>query len=329
LSFAAATRVAESGDVRPRNVIPVILLLALACGGCGHGQKLAPWPPMSVVGSWSGPQWRAIDAGLRPKADPRSPNLCTRGVPACMDAVVAEMTQRFDRLAARCDDLAPFALMYRQVSNEVRSSVRARRYREPAYVAHLDAVFSTLYFRALDNWRLGRRDEVPRAWRIAFSAASAHRVSGLGDLLLGMNAHISRDLPYALAAVGLRLTDGRDAVPDVLAVNADIARAQGPALTAVARRFDPRVRAVTRLGKTGDPRQIARIIAAWRLEAVSNARRLLAARTQVERLRVDTQIDANATLRALLIADATSYVSPKRDAEARRRYCLAARRSAS
>jgi Family of unknown function (DUF5995) len=246
-----------------------------------------------------------------------------------MDAVVAEMTQRFDRLAASCSDLAPFALMYRQVSDEVRSSVRARRYGDPAYVAHLDAVFATLYFRALDEWRLGHRDEVPRAWRIAFSAASSRRVSALGDLLLGMNAHISRDLPYALAAVGLRLPDGRDAVPDVLAVNYDIARAQGPALAAVASRFDPGVREVTQLGRIGDPREIARVIAAWRLEAVGNARRLLAARTQVERLRVDTEIDASATLRALLIADATSYVSPKREAETRRRYCLAARKSAS
>ncbi len=242
-----------------------------------------------------------------------------------MDDVVAEMTQRLDRQAASCSDFAPFALMYRQVSDEVRASVRARRYRSPAYVAHLDAVFATLYFRALDEWRLGHRDQVPRAWRIAFSAAESHRVSALGNLLLGMNAHISRDLPYALAAVGLRVPDGGDAVPDVLAVNRDIARSQGPALAGVARRFDPTVREVKQLGQIGDPRQIGQVIAAWRLEAVDNARRLLAARTRVERLRVDTEIDANATLRALVIADATAYSSPKRDAEARLRYCLAAR----
>jgi hypothetical protein len=305
------------------------LVVALVVAGCGHDQPLADWPPMSVVGGWSAPQWRAIAAGLRPRTDPRSSNVCTAGTPGCMDAVVGEMTQRLDRLAASCSDLAPFALMYRQVSAEVRSSVRARRYRDPAYVAHLDAVFSTLYFRALDGWRLGRRDQVPRAWRIAFSAASSHRVSALGDLLLGMNAHISRDLPYALAAVGLRLPDGRDAVPDVLAVNADIARSQGPALAGVALRFDPAVRDVSRLGKVGDPRQIGRVIAAWRLEAVRNARQLLAGRTHGERLRVDTQIDANATLRALLIADATSYAFPARDAAARHRYCVAARKPAA
>ena len=254
-----------------------------------------------------------------------------------MDAVVAEMTQRLDKLAGRCSDLAPFALMYRQVSDEVRKSVRAQSYRSPAYVAHLDSVFATLYFRALDEWRLGHRDQVPRPWRIAFSSAVSQRVSALGDLLLGMNAHISRDLPYSLAAVGLQLPDGRDAVPDVLAVNDDIARSQGPALAGVARRFDPRVQDTDqleraadsqrigrlKLGKIGDPRRIGDVIAAWRREAVDNARRLLAARSRIERLRVDTAIDAHATLRALLIADATSYSAPKRDADARLRYCRA------
>lgn len=307
----------------------IVVALALLGAGCGSDRGYAPWPPMPAVGLWSAPQWRAIAADLRPAVDRRSPNVCTSGANACMDAVVKEMTQRLDRLAARCDHLAPFALMYRQVSQEVRRSVRARSYRDPAYVAHLDAVFATLYFRALDDWRLGRRDEVPRAWRLAFSAASSRKVIALGDLLLGMNAHISRDLPYTLAAVGLRLPDGGDAVPDVIHVNDGIARAQGPMLAEVARRFDPNVAEAVRIGRTGNPRRISDVIAAWRLEAVRNARRLLAAKTRVERRRVDVQIDANATVRALLIWNATSYRQPKREAEARRGHCVAARSSAA
>ena len=117
-----------------------------------------------------------------------------------------------------------------------------------------------------------------------------------------------------------------------------VAYAQGPALTGVARLFDPTVRSLNqlrkagnsigglKLGNIGDPRQIGQVIAAWRLEAVDNARRLLAAKTGEERLRVDTEIDSNATLRALLIADATSYSDPKQDAARRLRYCLVARR---
>jgi len=320
-------------------VILLAVPIAVACAGCGQSQPLAAWPPMGVVGHWSSPRWDAVAEGIRPHTDPASSNVCTAGVPACMDDVVAEMTQRFDRLASSCSDLAPFALMYRQVSNDVRRSVRARRYQSPAYVGHLDSVFATLYFRAVDEWRLGHRDRVPRAWRIAFSSAVSHRVSALGDLLLGMNAHISRDLPYSLAAVGLRLPDDRDGVPDVLAVNHDIARSQRPALAGVERRFDPTVRDTDqfggpdepgqigqlKLGKIGDPRKIGKVIAAWRREAVDNARSLLAARTHAERLQVDTAIDAHATLRALLIADATAYRSPKRDPEARLRYCRAAR----
>src|SRR5581483_5500073 len=305
----------------------------------GQSEPLAAWPPVSAVGHWSSPQWTAMLGGLRARTNPRSRNACTAGTPACMDEVVGEMTQRFDRLAAGCSDLAPFAFMYRQVSEEVRASVRAKRYDSPAYVAHLDSVFATLYFRAIDEWRLGHRDRVPRAWRIAFSAAQSHRVTALGDLLLGMNAHISRDLPYSLAAVGLLLPDGRDAVPDVLAVNTDISRSQGPAVGGAAHLLDPRVRDLDqleravgskkigqlKLGNVGDPRQIGKVIAAWRLEAVENARLLLAAKTHEERVRVDTEIDANATLRALLIADATAYPAPKRDAESRLRYCLAQR----
>lgn len=305
----------------------LLLALALAAAGCGSERAYAPRPPLAVVGTWSGLQWRTIAPGMGGVAEPVSANVCARGAPACMDAVVAEMTQRFERLAARCDHLAPFALMYRQVSSEVSASVHARRYRDSGYLAHMDAVFATLYFRALDDWRLGHGDEVPRAWRVAFSAADSRRVTALGDLLLGMNAHISRDLPYALEAVSLRLPNGRDAVPDVTAVNDDIARAQGPMLAQVAARFDPTVREAGRLGEFGDPQEISTNIARWRREAVRNARRLLAADTPVERRRVETQIDTNATIRALLIRWAMTYVEPQRESAARRRYCEAARAS--
>jgi len=87
--------------------------IAVVCAGCGQGQPLAAWPPMRVVGHWSSPRWDAVVEGLRAKTDPSSSNACTAGTPACMDDVVAEMTQRLDRQAASCSDFAPFALMYR------------------------------------------------------------------------------------------------------------------------------------------------------------------------------------------------------------------------
>ena len=91
------------------------------------------------------------------------------------------------------------------------------------YLAHLDAVFARLYFAAYDDWRAGRRAAVPLAWQIAFEASDSGRVTGVGDLLLGMNAHISRDLPFAVRTAGaggagtvadrLRGTPGRRVLP--------------------------------------------------------------------------------------------------------------------
>jgi Family of unknown function (DUF5995) len=239
-----------------------------------------------------------------------------------MDAVVAEMAGRLKPLAARCDHLAPFALMYLNVSREIRAGVRGARYRSPAYVAHLDAMFATLYFHAIDSWRAGRRDAVPRAWRAAFSAADHRSVSALGDMLLGMNAHISRDLPYALAAVTLRLPDGADATPDVVAIDDDIARVQPRVVSQERRRFDPTVARNADLERWIEPRRVPALIAAWRAEAIDNARRLIEASSPAVRERVETDIDANAALRALLIWRATRYARPAEGTRARDAYCV-------
>jgi hypothetical protein len=243
-----------------------------------------------------------------------------------MDAIVGEMTGRFHPLAARCDHLAPFALMYLNVSREIRAGVRASRYRSPAYVAHLDAMFATLYFHAIDSWRAGRRDTVPRAWRIAFSAAARRSVSALGDMLLGMNAHISRDLPYALAAVDLRLPDGADATPDVVAIDDDINRTQSRVLRQERDRFDPNATRRSNIDRWIAPDRVPALIAAWRREALDNARRLIDAASPATRERVETAIDANATLRSLLIWRATRYSQQSDGARARDGYCVRQRR---
>ncbi len=235
-----------------------MLVLAVAAAGCGGADKAAPWPPLAPLGAQTGGSWRAVwDMGG--PLDPSSRNPCARGSLPCMSRVVDEMSARLGRMARTCDHLAPFALMYRQVTDEVAASARAGRYRSPEYAIHLDAVFATLYFHAADAWRDGRKDEVPRAWRLAFAAADRRELPAIGNMLLGMNAHISRDLPYALAATGLRTADGEDAQPDVVAVNKDIARAQAPMLRDVARRFDPTVGKLSDLGTIVDPREIGSI----------------------------------------------------------------------
>jgi Family of unknown function (DUF5995) len=297
------------------------LLAAAALAGCNGAAGVAPAPPFASIGPWTGAAWRAIGPGLGGARAPASGNACQRGTPACMDAVVGEMSARIDALG--CRHLAPFAVMYRQVSREVRASVAARRYPDPPYVAHLDAVFATYYFHALDAWRAGRRDDVPRVWRLAFGAADGRRVTTFGDMLLGMNAHISRDLPFVLADVGLRGADGADATASVVAVNADIERSQAPMLAEIRAAYDPRAAPPDTLPKWIDPDHVGALIARWRLEALENARALIAARTPAARAEVETRIDADAAVRSLLIWRATASPQPRRDAARREAYCAA------
>jgi hypothetical protein len=298
-----------------------VLLVGLALSSCNGTLPQAPMAPFAEIGNWTGTQWRQIGPTLGGRLDPTSSNICERGAPACMDVIVGEMSRRIRPLG--CNHEAPFATMYRWVSVEVRQSVDAPKYTNPEYVTHLDAVFATYYFHALDAWRSGRRDVVPRAWRMAFSAADHRQVSTLGDLLLGMNAHISRDLPFALASVGLRFPNGRDATGDVVAINGAIERAQQPMLAEIRARYDSTVGPPPDLPHSLRPSEVPTIIAQWRLEALANARALLNAHSAAERVQIETQIDANASLRALLIWRATAYTQPTRDTAARDRYCAA------
>jgi hypothetical protein len=50
---------------------------------------------------------------------------------------------------------------------------------------------------------VGARSQVPNAWLKAFDAAAAGQTLVIQDLLLGMNAHINFDLPFAIEAVGI------------------------------------------------------------------------------------------------------------------------------
>ena len=110
------------------------------------------------------------------------------------------MTRRFDALASSCDHNAIFSLTYLRVTEEYRRTVEAPFFDDTPFVNHEDTVFARYYFAAFDAWTGGRTAEVPPAWRVAFDAAQSRAVSATGDLLLGINAHVQRDLPLVLYA---------------------------------------------------------------------------------------------------------------------------------
>lgn len=295
--------------------------LALALAGCGGDD-----PTADRVDA-GGERWRAIERTLPDAADPASRNVCGRGAPACIDEVTAEMSRRLDLLAAVCHHSAAFSLMYLRVTEAV-GVTGAKRFRDRRYLNHLDAIFARLYFRAFDAWRAGRRDQVPEAWQIAFESADEREVAGIGDMLLGMNAHISRDLPFALLATGLETPSGGSGEPDFNRVNHLLASVQAPMIREEAQRLDPTIASSTLPLARGASPSVAELIARWRTEAWHNAERLIGASSPSVRARIARQIETAAAGRARMLVALTSNLVVGPGPASRLRYCQAQRRNA-
>lgn len=229
----------------------------------------------------------------------------------CVDEVIAEMDRRFQALASGCDHDAVFALVYLRTTEEFKRAVEEPGFFvDTDYLRRQDVLFADYYFRAYDAWAAGASGDVPEAWRIAFDAARGRTVSGTGDILLGMNAHINRDLPFVLAEMGLAFPDGSTRKPDHDRVNDFLWRVIRPALDEAATRFDPSIDDANLPGTTLDEQVLFQLVVAWREGAWQNAVRLAQAQTEAERAFVAASIEAGAALVAQALRLQNAYLPP-------------------
>lgn len=288
-----------------------LLVVALAV----PGQALAEDAPF--VG------WSALLPGLSLSYDPSSPDDCIAGRVQCVDRTVRDMTRRFDALASSCDHNAIFSLVYLRVTEDYRRTVETPFFEDTPFVNYEDTVFAHYYFAALDAWRSGRTDEVPPAWRVAFDTARARSVSATGDLLLGINAHVQRDLPLVLYSIGgLVRADGASRKPDHDRVDVILNRVADDVLAEIARRFDPTVDDAN-LPTTLDDATLFQTLAAWREKAWRNAELLAAAPTAAARELVVAAIERDAATEARAIASSTQYAPFSGAGAARDSFCAA------
>ena len=251
--------------------------------------------------------WTALLPGLATEYEPNSDNDCAAGRTPCVDAVIRELRRRFEPLAAACDHDAIFSLTYLRTTEEYRRTIDDPTFFEDTnFVNHEDAVFARYYFEAYDNWDAGRRDAVPPAWAIAFRAADARAVSAAGNIALGINAHVQRDLPFVLAAIGLVKPDGSSRKPDHDRVDEFLNRVADELYPEIARRFDPTVDD-TELPGTADNFAVFQLIPTWREIAWRNAERLVAAPTTEARAQVAADIEAYAASQAATLRATYGY----------------------
>ncbi len=261
----------------------------------------APAPAVADPVIGPGPLDPVIEL-LPPMPVPYAPytgTICRSDSDTCIAKVVTEMKRRLHRLASTCQHDAIFSLAYLRVTENVQAAQRQGYFSDRKWLNRVDAVFADLYFDVRDDWHAGRVGRVPRAWRIALKAEDDRSMTGLGNFMLAMNAHINRDFPRALATVGLTARNGRSHKSDHNRYNKRLDSLYGPVFREEARRFDPTFDDID----VGPLEETAAgvIMRGWREGVWRNAEALALSRTPAQRRLVEQEIEAYAATQALLM----------------------------
>ena len=124
--------------------------------------------------------------------------------------------------SGRNDGVVCFARLYREVTEGVEERLNGATFANSPFLAALDVRFAGLFFSAFDTYTANPA-HTPSAWRPLFHDRGRHGIAPLQFALAGMNAHINRDLPVALAetahACGLELQLGSREHADFVRIN--------------------------------------------------------------------------------------------------------------
>ena len=247
-----------------------------------------------------------------------SSDICVAGRIECVDRVAHRLEQQVAALG--CDHNAVFSLAYQRTTEKVAAVERANPsfFSDTPWLNHYDAVFADLYFSAWNSWQ--RTGSAPPAWAIAFRNADRRAVSATGNLLLGMSAHVNRDLPFALYAIGLVASDGSSRKADHDRVNRILNMVISPLLDEIAAHYDPSVRVVPGIGSLSDFLQF-QALPTWRETAWRNAELLASAPGPAARSLIAAAIEQSAATEAAALATLTRYLRPLATSAPRDAYC--------
>ena len=280
-------------------VVASSLVLAVAPGARAGEPVNVPWESMlPPVGT---------NVGALPKGLPECRHLRV----ACVD----QAARRFGRLADRygCDHRAVFARNYQILTQVLARYLRTPGYfDDPRYIEFEAVLFERAYLAAMRIWDQDPMRE-PGAWRVALEAWHQGDTYGLQDLLLGINAHVQRDMPFVVAAAGV----GARRKPDHDRINLVLDAAYNQIVQMVNDDFDPTTGVIAPSFLPADDYFGLELVKAWRQGVWHNAERLLDAKTEADRRQVIASIESNAQTQAQLMAEPTPGWGAQRDAYCR------------
>jgi len=237
------------------------MIAALLSSSAAHAQA-APYVPLSDILPPLYQDAPAEDRVARCGADGLR---CVRFV----ETQLAEWESFFG-----CDHRAIFPTVYRLLTREARLQLEEdpQFFDDPAGFGFEALAFYELYEQMITDHLAGR--PIAPAWQTAMDAAMAGDWTALHDMLLAINAHVQRDMPFALAAVGLSLPDGASRKPDHDRFNQTLNAAYRPIVNEIARRYDPFLDDVLGEALVVDNLAAQQLIAVWREGVWRNGERL-------------------------------------------------------
>jgi hypothetical protein len=294
------------------------LTATLALGMLAAPAHADPFNPLGPINALLQPSlFDPIVGALPAYPTPYKPytgSICQSGSPQCIVDVIAEMQARLAPLAASCSHDAIFALAYLRVTQNVKAAADNRYFHDRAWLTRIDAVFAQKYFDTMDAWTAGSTAAVPKAWQLALTATRDRTMTGLGDFLMNMNAHINNDFPYVLAQVGLTAPDGTTHKPDHNAYNDRLDSLYQPVFDEETARFDPTFNKID-IGNV-DEVLVGAIMRGWREIVWRNAEALVNAPALLRPI-IEQEISDYAATQAELIKQAFA----KKDPTTRDAYC--------
>ncbi len=231
----------------------------------------------------------------------------------CVRVEIQRMRAMQERLG--CDHRAVFDTTYLELTRTARDAllVDPDLLRFKRFFFREDALFANVYFRTI---RMHERGEpVPAAWQIAFDAAASPDVTGVQDMLLGINAHVQNDMPFVLAQLGLRDREGNSRKVDHDRFNEVLSEGYERVVTSVRERYDPLIGVSNPAFLPADDVAGLELVREWRETVWRNAERLVNAENEEERAEVAASIQQYAAGWAQQIAaPAMQGYGPTRDA---------------
>lgn len=168
-------------------------------------------------------------------------------------------------LADRNDPRAIFAAMYVVLTRNARSRIEDGYFADGQWVAAFMVAFGNYYRQAFFDYETGNLERVPGPWRVSFDASKSGGVTVFQHAILGIHAHINRDMAYAIADVTPYRERSRR-LPDFVRTNRFIVESIDEVEDAVAS-YNPDLGALDAQLNRQDEKLLKQTLSRWRFRA--------------------------------------------------------------